>query len=296
MKLLEDRVIIVTGVGAGLGRAYSLDLSRHGALLVLNDIDEEGLAETDRQIRARGGRAVARVGSVCDWDHATSLVDTAVASSGRLDGIVNNAGIHYVVPSVHDTPERMRQVMETNVLGTQYTGTAAIRHMVASGRGGVVLNVSSGAASGMASIASYSASKGAVASLTWSWALELREDGVRVNAIDPAAYTVQVEHTMAVRPSPVTWSPDRIAPLATYLVSDLSASVTGQVVRRWGDDLHLMSHHGPMAPWLSDPGWTVEKLDRAFRTELSDHLQSYGRDMRKYVPFPGTAGPPGAEE
>ena len=294
MRLLDGRVIIVTGGGAGLGRAYSLDLCRHGASLVLNDIDNEGLAETEQQVKSLGGRVVARVGSVCDWGHAVELVEAAVVSFGRLDGIINNAGIHYVVPSAEDTPDRMREIMEVNILGTQYPGTAAIRHMIKSRSGGVILNVSSGAASGMPLAASYAATKGAIASLTWSWASELRDQGIRVNAIDPAAYTVQVEHTMAVRPSPVTWSPDKIAPLATYLMCDLSASITGQVVRLWGKELHLMSHHEPMPPWMSNDNWTVEKLDLAFRTGMAAHLQCYGRDMKEYVPFPAGSIPLGS--
>jgi hypothetical protein len=168
-----------------------------------------------------------------------------------------------------------------------YPGVAALRHMVQAGSGGTILNVTSGAACGMPGVAGYSASKGAVSSLTYAWAAEFRDQGIRVNALAPAAYTRQVQNTMAVRESPVVWGPEKIAPLVVYLLSDLSADITGQVVRLWGDDLHLVSHPHPMPPWLSDENWTPAGIDEAFRESLRAHLQPYARDMTEYVPFPG---------
>ena len=285
--LLADRVIVLTGAAAGLGRGYVEPLVRQGATLVLNDVDEPGLAEAEAEARALGAPVVSVPGSVTDWDVANRLVETAVEKFGRLDALVNNAGWHYVSPSHEDTPERIRRMLEINVMGSMFPGVAALRYFVESGRPGNILNVTSGALSGLPYVAAYAASKGAVASLTYAWATEYRDRGIRVNALAPTAYTQQVMNTETVRSSVVHWGPEKIAPLTVFLLSDLSRHVTGQVVRMWGDDLHLYAHPHAVAPFLSSPQWTPERIAEAFRSDLDANLQVYGRDMKEYVPFPG---------
>jgi NAD(P)-dependent dehydrogenase (short-subunit alcohol dehydrogenase family) len=287
--LLSGRVIVLTGAAAGLGRGYVEPLVRQGALLVLNDIDETGLAEAEAAARELGASVVSVAGSVADWDVANSLVEAAVENFGGLDALVNNAGWHYVSPSHEDTPERIRQMMDTNVIGSMFPGVAALRYFVESGRPGNILNVTSGALSGLPYVAAYAASKGAVASFTYAWAMEYRDRGIRVNALAPTAYTQQVMNTETVRSSVVHWGPEKIAPLTVYLLSDLSAHVTGQVVRMWGDDLHLYAHPHAIAPLLSNTEWTPERIAAAFRSDLDASLQVYARDMTEYVPFTGTA-------
>jgi NAD(P)-dependent dehydrogenase (short-subunit alcohol dehydrogenase family) len=285
--LLAGRVVVVTGAADGLGRGYLAPLAREGASLLLNDLNGAGLADAEAEARALGASVATVEGSVADWDVAMRLVETATASFGRLDALVNNAGIHYVSPSEDDAPERMREMVEVNVLGTMYPGTAVLRHLMQTGTKGVILNVTSGAALGLPLVASYAASKGAVSSLTYAWASEFRERGIRVNALAPTAYTRQVQNTLAVRPSPVVWGPEKIAPLVVYLLSDLSSDVTGQVVRLWGDDLHLVSHPHAMSPRLSNGNWTTQSIAAAFRETLAEHLQPYGRDMTEYAPVVG---------
>lgn len=285
--LLSGRVIVLTGAAAGLGRGYVEPLVREGAILVLNDIDEAGLAEAEAEARSLGAPVVSVAGSVSDWTVANSLIDSAVERFGRLDALVNNAGWHYVSPSHEDTPDRIRQMMETNVIGSMFPGVAALRYFVESGRPGNILNVTSGGLSGLPYVAAYAASKGAVASFTYAWATEYRDRGIRVNALAPTAYTQQVMNTETVRSSVVHWGPEKVAPLTIYLLSDLSRHVTGQVVRMWGDDLHLYAHPHAVAPFLSNTGWTPERIAEAFRTELDANLQVYARDMTEYVPFTG---------
>jgi NAD(P)-dependent dehydrogenase (short-subunit alcohol dehydrogenase family) len=224
-------------------------------------------------------------GSVTDWDVANRLIDVAVETFGKLDALVNNAGWHYVSPSHEDTPDRMRQMMDVNVLGSMYPGTAALRYFVESGQPGNILNVTSGALAGLPYVAAYAASKGAVASFTYAWASEYRDRGIRVNALAPTAYTQQVMNTETVRSSVVHWGPEKIAPLTVFLLSDLSSHVTGQVVRMWGDDLHLYAHPHAVAPFLSDTDWTPQSIAEAFRSDIDANLQVYGRDMKEYIPF-----------
>jgi NAD(P)-dependent dehydrogenase (short-subunit alcohol dehydrogenase family) len=285
-KLLVGRVVVLTGAAEGLGRAFVEPLVCQGALLVLNDIKVAGLEAAVAEARALGGAVAWVPGNVADWNTATKMIETAMKTFGRVDALINNAAIHYVTPSQDDTPQRMREIVEVNVLGTLFPGVAALREMVAAGSG-VILNVGSGAAMGLPFVASYAASKGAIPSLTYTWAQELRDRGIRVNCLAPTALTQQVRNTMEFRPSAVVWGPEKTAPLVIYLLSDLSRNVTGQVIRLWGDDLHLVSHPQAIRPSPRNEAWTIESLDVAFREQLHDQLQPYGRDMDKYIPFPG---------
>ena len=105
--------------------------------------------------------------------------------------------------------------------------------------------------------------------------------GIRCNAISPTALTRMVGHTLEHRASPVTWPPESMAPLVVYLLSDLSQGLTGQVIRLWGANLHLIGHPQPVAP-LERESWSVEDLDAAFRGPLRPQLQPFGRDSRRY--------------
>jgi hypothetical protein len=134
-------------------------------------------------------------------------------------------------------------------------------------------------------MATYGATKGALAALTWNLANELRELGIRVNAISPAAQTAMVATTRQVRPSTVTWGPELMAPLVVFLLSDLSKDITGQIVKLWGTELQLVRHHGPIAPAITRDVWTPALFAEAFANELSDKLQPYQRDMEGYEPF-----------
>jgi NAD(P)-dependent dehydrogenase (short-subunit alcohol dehydrogenase family) len=283
---LAGKVVVLTGAAEGLGRAYLEPLAREGAALVINDINEPGLAEAEAFLRGLGAPVAAVPGSVTDWRTATSLVETALDAFGKLDALVNNAAVHYVTASEDDDPDLMRNMVEVNVLGTLYPGVAALKYFTRAGVKGNILNMSPGAASGLPKVASYAASKGAVSTLTFTWAEEFRDRGIRVNALAPAALTQQVRNTMQHRSSPVQWSPDKIPPIVVYFLSDLSRHITGQVVRLWGEELYLVSHPRKIPPLLMDASWTVEGIDAAFREHLNAELQPYSRDMARYVPMP----------
>ena len=254
-----------------------------GARVVISDIDGPLIAEVEGAIRDRGGTVASCVGSVASWTDAARLVGCCVSAFGGLDAIVNNAGVHYMTKLEAEDPDEAQRMVEVNILGTIYPGLCAIRQMLQQDAGGVVLNVSSGAAAGMAMAGTYCATKGAVSSLTWAWALELRERGIRVNTIAPAAFTQMVERSLPGRPSTVDWSPTVIAPLVVFLLSGRSREITGQVVRLWGTDLHLMRHHGPMSPLITRDDWSVVSLSDAFDRTLRPHLQPYGREMTEFL-------------
>lgn len=282
---MDGKAIVVTGAGRGLGAAFARHLAASGAGVVVNDIDAEVVAEVAAAIRAGGGAAVPCVASVADPEQAEHIVDTAVREFGRLDGLVNNAGLNYTATPWEDDADRARELVGVNVLGVVNVGLAAIRRMRAAG-GGAIVNVSSGALMGQRGLGVYAASKGAVASLTWSWALDLEDDGIRVNALCPKAYTRMVwESPRAAELSKPTETPERIAPVVRFLLSDRAAGITGQVVRCTGAQLHLLGHPFFKQPVLQRDEWDLPSVERAFAEVLGGVLEPYGLERRQPPPL-----------
>jgi len=252
--VLAGKVIVVTGAGAGLGRAYALDLCSAGATVVVNDVDGDAAARVVADITAAGGRAGADCHTVADAGECAAIIDGTVATYGRLDGLVNNAGIFYVAPPDEDDPDRAAEMVAINLLGTLQCGLRAIRYMANHG-GGVIVNDTSGAQSGMSRRGTYGATKGATASLTYSWALDLARHGIRVNAVSPIARTGMVERGVALGERGTTVAPEHVAPLITYLMSDASEGVTGQVIRLEGPELSILSRPGAQRRTARSETW-----------------------------------------
>jgi NAD(P)-dependent dehydrogenase (short-subunit alcohol dehydrogenase family) len=278
---LQGRAVVVTGAGRGLGEAFATHLAQAGVKVVANDIDVELAERTADNIRAHGGQAVASGHTVTDPAQAQALVEQCIAEYGSIDGLVNNAGLNYEALPWQEEPDQVRELVEVNVLGVMYTGIAAIKAMTAQGSGGAIVNVSSGASLGQRKLGVYSASKGAVASLTYSWALDLEEVGIRVNAICPLAHTRMVwKSERSLRNCPPDRTPSRIAPLVLFLLSDDADGITGQLVRCNGPQLHILGQPDLKAPILERQAWDTETVRRAFDEVFSAHLEPYGLEKR----------------
>ena len=267
MDALAGKVVVVTGAGRGLGRAYALHAARSGARVVVNDVDEQVAGEVAALITGKGGQALVSGASVSDPGQAAALIDRCVSGFGGLDGLVNNAGVRYRAPAWADDAARMRALIEVNVLGSLYCGTAAARVMRERG-GGSIVNMASLSAVGQPNAAAYSASKGAVVSMSVAWAVELAEAGIRVNAVCPVAWTRMAQADTRA-PSDPTDAPDRIAPLVTYLLSDRADAVTGQVVRYVRGKAYLLSQLAVKKPVLLKETWEVDDWAAAFRDDLA---------------------------
>lgn len=266
---LHGKAVIVTGSGRGLGRAYALDAATAGAAVVVNDVDPQAAETVVADIRAAGGRAVADGHSVADPEGAQALVDRCVEEFGSLDGLVNNAGVLTEAPAWETTDEQSARMVSVNVLGTIYCGHAAIRRMRAAGTAASIVNVTSGTHLGQPGLAVYGATKGAVASLTYGWALDLAGTPVRVNALSPLAIT-----PMKLPPYDGHARPEDIAAVVTYLLSDASARLTGQVVRRARQELGLIRH--PVVGPMIGGEWTLAAIAEAFDTTLATELDPVG--------------------
>lgn len=284
MSILADKAIVITGAGAGIGAAYARHAATLGASVVVNDIDEPAARAVASQITARGGDALACPGDVSSWDFGQSLISACVDRFGRIDGLVNNAGIlrHGRLSDIRRSD--FEAMLRVNTIGAAGCIVAAVPYMVEGGRPASIVNVASGSQAGDIALGGYAASKAGVAALTFSWAMELRGSCVRMNAVSPLAETAMAASNkdfLALQSSQreVAYtelpSPESNAPVVTYLLSDASAGINGQIVRIAGAELSFVTH-----PMIADPvlrgEWTDEGVARAFGDILSEKQQTLG--------------------
>lgn len=273
MGILEGKAIVVTGAGAGLGRAYALHAAAEGAAVVVNDLTPDSAAMTAESIANQGGTAIVSSGSVDSWANAERIIADCAKGFGAVDGLVNNAGVVRVSDPWLAEEADIRAVVETNLLGALFVGVHALRAMVKQGSGAIVNNTSS-AQLGLPRMAAYGATKGGLAALTYGWALDAAVHGVRVNAYSPVAVTAMVDLSpLQLQELP---SPEDNAPIVSYLLSDLAHDITGQVVQRRGDALVVMSHPDLTEHSASAAPWTVKAVAEMLGPVLRTGLQPVG--------------------
>jgi len=239
MRLLEDKIAMVTGAGQGIGRAIALALARAGANLALNDVVEEGMAETARLIEALGRAALCVRGSVTEPEDVDRLVKATVERFHRLDILVNNAGITRDNLLVRMTDEQWNAVLDVNLRGVFNCCRAGIKQMLRQ-KSGVVINIASVVGLlGNSGQVNYVASKAGVIGLTKALAREYASRGIRVNAIAPgfiqSAMTDQLpeaeKEALAGRiPLVRLGTPEDVAGVAVFLASEMASYMTGQVL------------------------------------------------------------------
>jgi len=239
MGLLTGKVAIVTGAGAGIGRAHALLFAREGAKIVVNDAggardgrgaDTSVAGRVVEEIRAAGGAAVANGENIATAEGAASIVKSALDAFGRADVLVNNAGILRDKSFLKMDESMFDAVMAVHVKGTFLCSQAFAKQAIAQGGGGRIVNTTS--VSGMLGNfgqANYSAAKAAVYGLTRTMSIELQKHRITVNAIAPIAKTRMTED-LPMFQGMDTLTPEHIAPAALFLASELCADRTGHVL------------------------------------------------------------------
>ena len=235
--LLSGQVVLITGAGRGIGRAIALRFAREGARIALTGRDTGRLERVAQEIRAAGGEAATFSLDVTRDDDAARVVEDVIAMWGRIDVLVNNAGvITYDTPLWATTLEQWDEVMNTNLRGMHLVCRAVVPHMMQRKRG-VIINV--GSSSGRrpdSEYGAYATSKWGVVGYTVSLAHSLRHHGIRVNGINPD----WVDTDMARAYNPVgdpDWiAPEEVAQAALYLAAHAPSTMTGQFMNLFGTD------------------------------------------------------------
>lgn len=255
--------MIITGAGRGLGRAYARAAADAGARVLVNDADGPSAEAVCGEIVGAGGEAIAHAGSVADAGAVEVMIGRCVDRFGAIDGLVNNAGIAYDALPWEEDAQAIRRLVEVNVLGSLFCGTRALARMRRQGHG-VIVNVTSGARLGMPRVATYGATKGAVASMTFGWAADARAAGVRINAISPVARTHMSEGAAGVDAAAMA-DPDAIAPVVVFLLSDRSSPITGRVVRFDGRALSVFGPDVGKAAAQVAARWSARDIEAAVK-------------------------------
>jgi NAD(P)-dependent dehydrogenase (short-subunit alcohol dehydrogenase family) len=270
--VLAGKAVVVTGAGGGIGRAIAMAAAAEGANVMVNDVggsvSGEGRSqapgeETVGLIRAAGGAAELSTDSVAGWESAQKIVQAALDHFGRIDAVVNNAGIlrdsifHKMEPADWDA------VVNVHLNGSFYVSRAAAPHFRAQGSGAYVHMTSTSGLIGNFGQANYSAAKLGICALSKSIALDMARFGVRSNCIAPNAWsrmigsipvTNEAEKARVERLQRMT--PEKNAPLAVFLASECAREVNGQIFVSRNNEIFLISHNRPLRGIHRAEGWT----------------------------------------
>lgn len=290
-KRLVGKVAIVTGSGAGIGRAEARLLAAQGAKVVVNDIAvKNGEPVADMvvdEIRAAGGEAVANLDNVAEFQGAERLVNTALEVFGGLDILVNNAGITNFIPVYELTEHDWDRMMAVHLKGSFGTIRFASPIMCKQ-RSGVIINTGSESGLGRVFGANYSAAKEGIIGLTRAVAKELGRFNVRCNAVRPRASTTILEgvnltkflpvlkalgrywfgHRAHIPISPEVVTAEKVAPLVVWLCTDAAANVNGRDFYVGGDEVGLYPELELERLLYREGGWDLDALDRSGREDL----------------------------
>lgn len=274
--MLEGKVVVVTGAGGGIGRAVALGVAAAGAKVVINDLgvgldgkggDAGPAQRVVDEIRAAGGEAVANTDSVAGSASAAQIVQCAVDTFGRIDGVVNNAGNLRDRMFHKMSEDEWRQVLDVHLNGSFYVSRAAANHFRDQEGGAFVHMTSTSGLIGNFGQANYSAAKLGIVAMSKSIALDMSRYNVRSNCIAPFAWSRMTSSIPAETPEEKArvaklqkMEVEKIAPMAVYLLSDAATEVTAQIFGVRANEIMLFSQPRPVRSVHQSQGWTPEDI------------------------------------
>jgi 3-oxoacyl-[acyl-carrier protein] reductase len=275
-KLLEGRVAVVTGAGNGIGRAEAIGLAKHGAKVVVNDIgtsyDGRGLSHEAadgvvKEIKNAGNVAIPNYDSVATEKGAESIIQTAIDSFGRIDVLINNAGVVCEPHGVYDVSSNDWEILiKTHLFGTFYCTRRAASFMKKQGYGRII-NTSSHTGFGWKGFTAYGAAKEGIAGFTRTVARDMAEFGVTCNAIRPIAHWRGTKENL---PRVAVNRPEDIAALVVYLASEQADHINGCIFEVWKGHVGIFIEPPPVQQVIRKEGsWTTEELAEAIPRTLT---------------------------
>jgi len=292
-KLLEGKVAVVTGSGRGIGRGIAIDLAKNGAKVVVNDVgcatdgrgtDADPAAQVCKEIAALGGEAIPNYDSVAEFDSAEKIIKAAVDKWGKIDVVVNNAGILRDKSFANMGPDDFEAVLKVHLYGGFNCTRHALPIMKENKYGRIINIVSSAGLRGNFGQANYGAAKAGLMGLTFVLAVEHMKGNaegkysITANALAPAGMTRMVGSMpgMEGRPVPPEMNPDLNAPIVSFVASEKAAHVNGQVFGRRGYAFTLFQTPKPLAAMYKEGGWTAEEIAKNFDAAFFEHLSVPG--------------------
>jgi NAD(P)-dependent dehydrogenase (short-subunit alcohol dehydrogenase family) len=294
-RLLEGKAVVVTGAGGGIGRDFALAMGAAGARVLVNDIgtsvkgegrDESPAQKVADEIRSAGGTAVANSDSVAVWESANRIVQCALDAFGRLDAVVNNAGILRDRFFFNMSVEEWRAVIDVHLNGSFYVSRAAAPHFRSQESGCYVHMTSTTGLVGNLGQANYAAAKLGIVGLSKSIALDMAKYNVRSNCISPFAWSrmigsipTETEDQKARVEKLKAMQTAKIAPLAVFLASEAAREVTGQIFAVRANEIFLMSQSRPLRSVHRAEGWSAESIGAHAMPALRAHFYPLDRSQ-----------------
>lgn len=294
-KLLQDKVVVVTGAGGGIGRDFARAMAAAGARVVVNDIgasvagegrDAGPAQKVVDEIKAAGGEAAANTDSVSEWESANRIVKTAIDAFGRIDCVVNNAGILRDRFFFNMSVEEWKSVIDVHLNGSFYVARAAAPYFKSQNSGSYVNMTSTSGLIGNFGQANYAAAKLGIIGLSKSMALDMAKYKVRSNCIAPFAWSRMIGTIPAETPDQKArveklkrMETAKIAPMAVYLASELAEGVTGQIFGVRANEIFLFSQNRPVRSVHRGEGWTPETIAEHAIPAMKAHFYALDRSQ-----------------
>jgi NAD(P)-dependent dehydrogenase (short-subunit alcohol dehydrogenase family) len=290
MGIVDGKAGFVTGGGRGIGRGHCLHLAEQGAAVVVNDVDRAEAEKVVGEIKAKGGRAIASSADIGSRKGAQELVGACVDAFGGIHFAVNNAGIVRDRSFLKMTDEDWELVLRIHAGGTFWCAQEAALRMKEQGTGGAIVNTVSAAHMGNFGQTNYGGAKGAIASMTYTWANELSRYGIRVNAISPSATTRMSASAKGADGKVIDTpflDPDLNGPLVVYLCSDEGNWITGQIFGSGSDRVVILEQPKYGTAMFKPGGWSVQELREHMPKFWKGRLEPVGLFKKPYPYYDG---------
>jgi NAD(P)-dependent dehydrogenase (short-subunit alcohol dehydrogenase family) len=290
MGILDGKGAVVTGGGRGIGRGHCLHLAANGAAVVVNDIDLDEAKKVAEEITKEGGKATTSTADISTREGAAALVEQCANDFGGIHIAVNNAGNVRDKSFLKMSDDDFMSVVKVHVHGTFMVSQEAAIRMRDQGSGGSIVNTVSAAHFGNFGQSNYAGSKGAIASMTYTWAGELARYGIRVNAISPSG-TTRMSANAKIGGKVVDLpflDPTQNGAFVAFLCSDDANYVTGQIFGSGNNRVQILNQPEYGTAMYNLPnGWTVEGLQEQFKNNLGKQLQPFGLMKNPYAFYDG---------